>query len=105
MVVCAVIMILSVYIAANYHQGNSESGLTIAAEKLTQDLRRVQEWAYAAQQFEGVSFAGYGINIKNGEANYILYTDNNANGYYNSTDKTREIITLEIIFNKRYKTL
>ncbi len=96
MVVCAIIAILSVSVTANYHQGDRELGLELAAGKLAQDLRRTQEWGYSAHQFAGVSFAGYGINIVKGGTTYALYTDNNANGRYtSSTDSIRETAVLD----------
>lgn len=97
MVVCAIIIILSVYVSANYHQGNRELGLEMTAGRLGQDLRRAQEWGYSAHQFDSTSFTGYGINIAQGGTTYALYTDNNSDGRYtpSSTDKIRETVVLE----------
>jgi prepilin-type N-terminal cleavage/methylation domain-containing protein len=78
MVVCSIIAILSVYISANYHQGNKELSLEMAAGKLAQDLRRAQEWGYSAHQINGVSYTGYGITAISGGIDYSIYTDNNS---------------------------
>ncbi len=96
MTVSSIIIIMSVYVAANYHQGNRELGLGLAAGELAQNLRRVQEWGYSAHQIGGVSYTGYGIDLVADEAVYIIYTDDDASGRYtDSGDTVRETIALE----------
>ncbi len=91
MVTCAIITILSIYVSANYHQGNRELQLEMTAGKLAQDLRRAQEWGYSAHQFGGISYMGYGVTLTGGGTTYSIYTDDNSNNRYSSlTDTIRE---------------
>lgn len=97
MVVCAIVIIISVYVSANYHRGDRELGLELTAGQMVQNFRRVQEWAYSAHQFNNESYAGYGIYIERGNS-YIIYTDGgpegaDVNGYYDSGDKVRETVS------------
>jgi len=96
MVVCSIIIILSVYVAANYHQGNKELALQMAAGQLAQNLRRMQEWGYSAHQINDISYPGYGITATAGGTTYSIYTDNNSNGRYTSSvDTIRDTVFLD----------
>ena len=97
MVVSAIIIILSVYVSANYHQGNRELALEMTVGKLAQDLRRAQEWGYSGHQFGGISYTGYGIHIVDNGTFYELYTDNSGDGRYTAafTDEVRETINFD----------
>jgi len=96
LVVCSIIVILSVYVSANYRQGNRELALEMTAGKLAQDLRRAQEWGYSAHQFNGISYTGYGITLTDNGTTYALYTDDNGNGRYSSSgDTIRETTVME----------
>lgn len=99
MVVCSIILILSVYVSANYHRGNQELSLEMAAGQLAQNLRRTQEWGYSAHQISGVSYTGYGITMTSGGADYSIYTDDDSNGRYTSAaDTIRETVILDSKF-------
>jgi hypothetical protein len=67
----------------------------MAANQFAQDVRRVQEWAMSAREFDDTFQRGYGIYINVG-GSYSLYTDGNGDGYYTSggTDIIRETIAL-----------
>lgn len=96
MVTCTIITILSIFVSANYHQGNRELQLEMAAGKLAQDLRRAQEWGYSAHQFDGVSYMGYGVTLAENGTTYSIYTDDNSNNRYTSAaDTLRETTAME----------
>lgn len=78
LVVVGIIMILSVILLPNYKRFHDEFSLLRSAHKLAQDLRRAQEMASSAKEFQGgVPSGGYGIYVESGETTYILYADKN----------------------------
>lgn len=65
LVVLFVILILTGLIVANYRAGQRQLALERAANKLAQDIRRVQEMAMSAQEVNGeIPLRGYGIYLK-----------------------------------------
>jgi len=53
-------------------------------------VRKAQEWALAAHQVGGASQYGYGVYFAKG-GSYIIYTDTNNNGYYNSGEGVQTV--------------
>jgi prepilin-type N-terminal cleavage/methylation domain-containing protein len=102
--VMAIIGILSVLAVSNYHAGNRQVVLDLAANQFAQDLRRTQGWALAAHQISGVAYPGYGIYAVKDSGSYLIYVDNGTNGttvlpgngkYDFPLDKIEETITLD----------
>jgi len=99
LVIIAIIVILSGVVFINYRSSEKTLALQRAANKLAQDIRRVQEMAIAAQVCCGgtVPPGGYGIYLGNvNDTSYILYADKNNSGDYSPAGNERiETINLE----------
>ena len=96
MMVMAIITVITLISVANYHQGNLQTVLDMQANQFAQDARRMQEWAMAAHQIGGASFAGYGIHISAGTSgSYKIFTDNVINGYFDGGDAVRQTVNLD----------
>lgn len=102
LVVLFIILLLSAVAFANYRGGERQYALQRAAYKLAQDLRRTQQMAMSAKEFQGViPLGGYGIEFLTANPDYyILFADINGNGKYEhpgnpTPDKEVERITLE----------
>ena len=95
MVVISIIVIL-ILIAVPIHQGSKrELALQGAVHKLAQDLRRAQEMAMSAREFQGrVPRGGYGIHFNLATpTSYILFADafTPTNHQYDSGEKVEDI--------------
>ena len=75
MVVITVITILTVIILPDYKIGGQGFALQRSGYELAQNIRRAQEMAMSAKKFDGTVPFGYGIYLKAGDLNYILYAD------------------------------
>lgn len=96
MTVVIIITVLTLISIANYHKGNLQVVLDMQANQFAQDVRRAQEWAMAAHQIGGSSFAGYGVHISAGISGvYDIFTDNVANGYFDGGDAVRQTANLD----------
>jgi prepilin-type N-terminal cleavage/methylation domain-containing protein len=98
LVVMAIIAIISGLSLANWRGGEKQYALLRAANKLTQDIRRAENLAMSAKEFQGqIPKGGYGIYFKIQEKNhYILFADLNGNQQYNSgSDGLVEDIKIE----------
>lgn len=96
--VIAIISILSVLILPNYRAGEENFALQRSAQKLAQDIRRAQEMAMAAREYQGTTPPGYGIYLKQGDDYYLLYADTNpaqGNEKYDGGDAVIETIYFE----------
>ena len=102
--VLTIIGILSVLAVSNYHAGNRQVVLDLAANQFAQDLRRAQGWALAAHQINGVAYPGYGIYAVKNSSSYLIFLDNGNNGgtvlpgngkYDSLLDKVEETINLD----------
>jgi len=98
LVVMAIIVIVSGLVLANWRGGEKQYALQRAANKLAQDIRRVEEFAMSARAFQGqIPKGGYGIYFKISEKDhYILFADLNGNNHYDSgSDGLVEDIKIE----------
>ena len=103
LVVISIIMLSTAFILPHYRAGGRQFILQRSAHKLAQDIRRAQEMAMSAKEFEEkVPKGGYGIHfdrkIISGTASYdvFLYADTDSPwGRYNPGDQITETISLE----------
>lgn len=96
--VIAIISILSVLVLPNYRAGEKNLALQRSAQKLAQDIRRAQQMAMSAKEYQDKVPAGYGIYLKQGDNYYLLYADTNptqGNEKYDGGDEVVEEIYLE----------
>jgi len=89
LVIIFIIMLMSGIIFANYRQSGQRLALQRSANKLAQDIRRVQEMATSVKEFQGIiPEGGYGIRFRMDERGrppiytYIIYADCNKNAKY-----------------------
>lgn len=97
LVVTSIIVLMTIWIFPNYRAGNEDLNLQISASKLTQNLRKVQEMAVSAKEFQGeVPMGGYGIyfNISD-PTRYILFADKDGGKDYDGSGEAVEIFQLE----------
>lgn len=98
LVVISIIVILTGVVLVGYRTGERQLALQRAANKLAQDIRRVQEMAMSAKEFGGiVPEGGYGIRFKQEESgHYIIFVDSNNNQDYDpGVDGIVEDVKLE----------
>lgn len=103
--VTAIIALMAILIFPNYRAGEQELALQMSASKLAQNLRKIQEMAVSAKEFQGeVPRGGYGIyfNISD-PTHYVLFADKDAGSDYDSFSETVE--TLELEKNTKLKSL
>jgi len=92
LVVTFIIVLLTALILPNYRSGDRALALQRSAYQLAQDLRRAQEMAISAHEFEGAVPAGYGVYLTESAASqYILFADLDGNKNY---DAGEEVETL-----------
>ncbi len=86
LIVMAIIVIISGVSLANWRGGEKQYALLRSANKLSQDLRRAEEMAMSAREFQGqIPRGGYGVYFKDQEKDhYILFADLNGNQHYDS---------------------
>lgn len=78
LIVIFIITLLSSTSFVYYRRAEKEFALLRSANKLAQDIRRVQEMAMSAKECcGGIVPPGYGIYLKKGDENYLLYADTN----------------------------
>jgi prepilin-type N-terminal cleavage/methylation domain-containing protein len=80
-----IIVLLSGIIFVNYRQAGRQFALQRSANKLAQDIRKVQEMAMSAKKFQGsIPSSGYGVylNILDNPPQYILFADTSNPGIY-----------------------
>jgi prepilin-type N-terminal cleavage/methylation domain-containing protein len=85
LVVLAIIFILTSISSPFYRMAQRQYTIENAAQKLAQDIRRVEEMAMAAreQPRAPVNFQrGYGIRLQTNSSSYILFADLNNNRNY-----------------------
>jgi prepilin-type N-terminal cleavage/methylation domain-containing protein len=85
LIVLAIIFILTSTTFPFYRTAQRQYIIENAAQKLAQDIRRVEEMAMAAKERPGapVNFQrGYGIRLQTNSPNYILFADLNNNRNY-----------------------
>ena len=103
-VVISIIVFMTAIVFFNYRAGQDQLALQRAASKLAQDIRKAQGMAMLSKWCEvcnRVPF-GYGLYLKEGDKEYLIYADNNldqGNEKYDDDDVIVERIYLE---NKVY---
>jgi len=96
LVIIGIIVLLTAITLPHYRTGERQFALQRSAHKLAQDLRRAQEMAMSAREFQGeVPKGGYGIRIEQKDKDYILYADINNNQQFDGGDGEVEVINLE----------
>jgi prepilin-type N-terminal cleavage/methylation domain-containing protein len=82
-VVLAIIVIMTGIIFINYRQAGTQLALQRSTNKLTQDIRRVEEMATSMKEFNGsIPLGGYGIDIGCAANDYTLFADCDGDGIY-----------------------
>jgi prepilin-type N-terminal cleavage/methylation domain-containing protein len=82
----SIIVIVSGIFLANFHYGNQQGKVNMAAQKLASDIRLAQSYALGLKDFNGSPpDGGWGIMFKApAQPYYILYADMNANHHISS---------------------
>jgi len=92
-VVIAIIGLMTALVLPNYRFGEKSLALQRSAYKLSQDLRRAQEMATSAREFQDQVPPGYGLYLNLFQpTQYILFADVDGDGDY---DAGEAIETLE----------
>jgi prepilin-type N-terminal cleavage/methylation domain-containing protein len=93
LVVVAVIGFLSAIVFLNYREGEKQYLLQRAAQEVMSDLRRAQNMAISAVEYQGqVPLGGFGIHFKLSSPNsYILFADLDGEKDYDVDEKIEEI--------------
>jgi len=95
LVVISIISLLSLLLLTNYRAGDAQLKLQRSSYKLAQDIRRAEEMAISAKDFQGIIPGGYGIYFNlNQPSQYILFADLNSNKQYNVAEAV-EILKFE----------
>lgn len=105
LVVAAIISFMSILMLTNYRAGEDQFALQTSAYKLAQNLRRAEEMAMSAREFQGeVPAGGYGIYLwpnpqppAPNDRKYILFGNRDTDNYvYNQgTDFEIEVMSVE----------
>lgn len=98
LVVTGIIILLSGIALVSYRPGQSQLALQRSANKLTQDIRRVQEMAMSAKEYQGKVPPGYGVYLNQGNNYFLIYADTNpaqGNEIYDGGDGIVETIYFE----------
>jgi len=87
MVVVSIILILSLISIPVYQGSKKQLALQRAVNKLAQDIRKAEEMAMLAKEFQGaVPQGGYGISLTTvTPGKYIVFADCNSNQMYDSS--------------------
>jgi Tfp pilus assembly protein FimT len=81
LVIIAIIAILTLIVVPNYGSNGSQLALQRSANKLAQDIRRVEEMAMSAREISGSSPPYcYGIEFTSSSNSYTLFVDANNDG-------------------------
>ena len=93
LVVISIIVLITALTLPNYRSGNNQLALQRSAHRLSQDLRRAQEFAISAKEFNGDMPGGYGVYFDlNQPEKYILFADiDGVPGYSGINEKVEEI--------------
>ncbi len=76
LVVVTIILVLLAAVLVNYRVGERNLSLNESAAILGQNLRKAEEMAMSAKEFQGIiPQGGYGINLNTGDDFYIIFAD------------------------------
>lgn len=96
LVVVAVIGIISTILVVNWRQGEKQYLLQRTAQKIVQDIRKAQDLALTSYRHQGQIPPNYGVYFTTqGPTSYKIFTDDNDNNQYDSSDSDVETINLE----------
>lgn len=96
LVVVSIIVLMTALTLPNYRSGDNQLVLQRSAHKIAQDLRRAQEFAISAKEFNGSMPGGYGIYFDSGQSDrYIMFADFNSDQIYSDSGEKVEEIILE----------
>ena len=85
LVVGTIIALLATIFLISYRGGEKQFSLQRSTHMLAQDIRRVQELAMRAEDFEGsVSRGGFGIHLESATSSYILFADCDKDGLFDA---------------------
>jgi prepilin-type N-terminal cleavage/methylation domain-containing protein len=97
-VVIGLIALMTALVLPNYRSGDQRLALQRSAHKLSQDLRRVQEMAISAKEFDGAPADydySYGVYLREDQpTQYILFADLDNGKDYDSGEEI-EILAFE----------
>lgn len=93
LVVVSIIVLITALTLPNYRQNDNQLAIQRSAHKISQDLRRAQEFAIAAKEFNGSIPGGYGVYFDLNQADrYIIFADLDGDHKYDSNEKEEEIV-------------
>ncbi len=83
-----IIVLLSSLLLAEYQRGEYSRNLNDAAQRLAQDIRRVENMSFSGEKYEGtLSQGGYGVYFnRNSPLYYEIFADRNNNERFDQTD-------------------
>lgn len=89
-VAMGVFLSLFLIVIVNFRSGESVNELRLETQKVASDIRKVQTLALTGSNYNGISMGigGYGISFLEDNNNYIIFTDNVADGVYKEADDT-----------------
>jgi len=95
LVATTIIVILASMMLSNIKGGQKQLTLKRSANKIAQDIRRAQEMAMSAKEFNGsVPTGGYGLyfdKVQLGDITYLIFADVNGNKSYDSGEELERI--------------
>ena len=96
LVVTGIIVIFTAMILPNYRLGDDQLAIQRSAHKISQDIRRAQEFAISAKEFNGVLPSGYGVYFNlNQSDRYVIFADLDGDGLYSGLNEKTEEAVLE----------
>jgi len=106
-VVIAIIGLMTALMLSNYRSGDQRLALQRSASKLSQDLRRAQEMATSAREFQGqVPSGGYGIYFDQLHPDrYVLFADLDGGLDYDAGEDGEDVETLKFEKNININSL
>ncbi len=82
LLVVLIIAVMSSISFQIYKQGEVKINLQRTANKIVQDIKRVQEMAIATKEFRGIIPRGYGVYFNLSHSEYTLFADCDSDGDY-----------------------
>ncbi len=88
MVVLAIIAILTAIFLASLRVGSEPSKIRLVSHNIVSDIRLTQSNTLGAVKYEDqVPEGGWGVHMEEGNSQYAIFADINANHSYNATDE------------------
>ena len=87
LVVVSIIVLMTALTLPNYRSGDNQLAIQRSAHKVSQDLRRAQEFGISVKEFNGSVPGGYGIYFDLDEPDrYIMFADLNGDQTYSGSN-------------------